>query len=233
MQIVSDRYWHIDAYGSRRDRSVLREIAETIGLVILIFFAVRTALPSYWVQGESMLPSLRNEERVLVNTALYYRYDANFFGRLLNSDAPADMRYLFHGPQRGDIVVFEPPIDADTHEDFIKRVIAVEGETVEIKGDDGAGNPSLYCGGCGVYVNGVKLDEPYVRETPNYSMPPTTVPAGHVFVLGDNRRNSSDSHVWGTLAVERIVGTAFAAFWPQEEFGFFPHPTYAEIKKQP
>jgi signal peptidase I len=104
---------------------------------------------------------------------------------------------------------------------------------VEIRADpDPLGDPNHDCNGCGVYVNGIRLNEPYVKATPNYDVPPTTVPAGHVYVLGDNRRNSSDSHAWGPLAVDRIVGTAFVSFWPQEHFGLLPHPTYAEIEKQ-
>jgi|SRR5436190_4824055 len=232
MRIVHDNYWHQDGYAGRVSGGVRREIVETIGLTLLIFLVVRTALPSYWVQGESMLPTLYSEERVLVNKALYERYDASFLTHLVNPDAPADMRYLFHGPQRGDIIVFRPPVEVDSNDDFIKRVIAVAGETVEIKPDsDPLGDPKRDCGDCGVYVNGVKLSEPYVKQTPDYAMPPTVVPPGQVFVLGDNRRNSSDSHIWGTLEVDRIVGTAFVSFWPLDHWGFFPHPTYAEIGK--
>jgi signal peptidase I len=201
---------------------------------VFLYFIVRAALPSFWVEGDSMLPTLYTNERVLVNQALYFRYDANFLQRIADPNAPADMHYLFHGPQRGDIIVFEAPPEAQIERnDFIKRVIAVAGETVEVKADpDALGTPGHECGECGVYVNGIRLNEPYIKQTPNYNVPPTTVPAGHIFVLGDNRRNSSDSHIWGPLALDRIVGTAFVSFWPQEHFGFLSHPTYAEIEKQ-
>jgi signal peptidase I len=238
MRIEKDKYWHnsFEIYGGRSSgvgRNLMRELVEMIAFSVFLYLLVRAALPSFWVEGESMLPTLYSQERVLVNEALYYRYDANFLARLASSNAPADMRYLFHGPQRGDIVVFEAPPEARVdRSDFIKRVIAVEGETVEIKPDnDPVGDPSHDCGGCGVYVNGIKLNESYVKATPNYSLLPTVVPQGHVFVLGDNRRNSSDSHIWGPLAVERIVGTAFVSFWPQEHFGLLPHPIYAEMEK--
>src|SRR5262249_23173871 len=113
-----------------------------------------------------------------------------------------------------------------------KRVVATEGETVEIKYDpDPIGNPNAPCGGCGVYVNGVKLDEPYVKATPNYTIGPIVVPQGDVYVLGDNRRNSDDSHVWGPLDVSSIVGTAFLSYWPAGEWGLLPHPSYAEQPK--
>src|SRR5207249_2263581 len=189
---------------------------------------------NFKVEGDSMLPTLHSEQYLLVNKALYFRYDTNFFTRLAEKNAPADMRYLFHGPQRGDIIVFEAP--REVSKDFIKRVIAVEGETVEIKPDmDPVGAPDHDCGECGVYVNGVKLNEPYIKQRPDYTAELITVPPGDIYVLGDNRRNSSDSHVWGPLDVERIIGTAFISYWgpgnPEKYIGFLPHPTYAEIKK--
>ncbi len=239
MHIEKDDYWYnsFEVYGGRSGgvgRSLMRELVEMIAFSVFLYFLVRAALPSFWVEGESMLPTLYSQERVLVNEALYFRYDANFFSHLADSNAPADMRYLFHGPQRGDIVVFEAPPEAHVDKsDFIKRVIGVEGETVEIKPDrDPVGGPNHECGDCGVYVNGIRLTESYVKATPNYNLPPTVVPAGHIFVLGDNRRNSSDSHIWGPLAIDRIVGTAFVSFWPQEHFGLLPHPTYAEMEKR-
>lgn len=215
-------------------KSVLREVAETIVLTLLIFFVVRAVVQNFKVEGDSMLPTLHSEQYLLVNKALYFRYDANFFERISDKDAPPDMRYLFQGPQRGDIIVFEAWREP---KDFIKRVIAVEGETVEIKPDpDPYGDPNRDCGECGVYVNGVRLKERYIRQTADYAVPPLTVPPGHIFVLGDNRRNSSDSHVEanGPLPVERIIGAAFVSYWgpgnPEDYIRFLPHPTYAEVE---
>ena len=239
MEIVKDDYWHnsFDIYEGRSGggrKTLMRELAEMLAFSVFLYIVVRTAIPSFWVEGDSMLPTLYTQERVLVNKALYYRYDANFVARVTDPSAPEDMRYLFHGPQRGDIVVFEAPPEARVDKsDFIKRVIGVAGETVEVKADhDPIGAPDHDCGQCGVYVNGVKLTEPYIKARPDYDMPPTTVPPDHVFVLGDNRRNSSDSHIWGPLAIDRIVGTAFVSFWPSEHFGLLPHPTYAEIESK-
>ncbi|HEY0071771.1 MAG TPA: signal peptidase I, partial [Chloroflexia bacterium] len=89
------------------------------------------------------------------------------------------------------------------------------------------------CSACDVYVNGIKLNEPYINERPNYKRAPIVVPPGEVYVLGDNRRNSSDSHVQGNgpIPVDKIVGTAFVSYWPQDRWGFLPHPTYAEMEK--
>ena len=217
--------------GRGTGKSAARDIIETVLITLLIFFMVRSVVQNFKVEGDSMLPTLHTEQRLLVNSGLYYRYDANFLARFFNPGMAADMRYLFHGPQRGDIIVFEAPID---DKDFIKRVIAVEGETVEIKLDpDPIGDPGRDCGGCGVYVNGIKLDEPYVKQTPDYNFGPFTVPTDRVFVLGDNRRNSSNSHIFPehAIMVDSIVGTAFVSYWPQDRWGFLPHPTYAEIKR--
>ena len=234
MRIERDNYWHVEYQSGRAGRPVLRELFDTIVLTVLIFVAVRTVVPSYWVEGESMQPTLESGQRLLVNRAAYFRYDASFFPRLFNEDTSADWRYLLGGPQRGDIIVFQPPKQAETQDDFIKRVIAVEGETVEVRSQSGPGGESGdFCEDCAVYVNGVKLEEPYIKGAPNYRLAAQVVPPGHVFVLGDNRRNSSDSHVWGPLRVEEIVGTAFVSYWPQDHLGFFPHPSYAGIEAKP
>jgi signal peptidase I len=207
-------------------KSAFRDITETVLATLLIFFMVRAVVQNFRVEGDSMLPTLLDEQRLLVNSGMYYRYDANFLTRMFNPNVPSDMRYLFHGPQRGDIIVFESPTEP---KDFIKRVIAIEGETVEIKADpDPVGDPKRDCGGCGVYVDGVKLDEPYIRQTPDYNYGPYQVPSGQIFVLGDNRRNSADSHIFNGLEAGRIIGTAFVSYWPQDRWGFIPHPTYAE-----
>ena len=93
------------------------------------------------------------------------------------------------------------------------------GETVEIKANDG------------VYINGIKLTEPYIKDVPQYSWPTNgqsgVVPPGHVFVLGDNRNNSSDSHAWGFLDLHSVVGRALVSYWPQDLWGILPQPTYA------
>ena len=115
--------------------------------------------------------------------------------------------YRFSSPKRGDVVVFESPEGPRT--DLIKRVIAVGGQRVEIK--DGY-----------VYVDGVKLDEPYVarERRDNYTSPtPTKVPAGFVWVMGDNRGNSADSRVIGPQPLSAILGQAFAIYWPLPRMG--------------
>jgi signal peptidase I len=222
--------------GTGRRPHVMREVAETIILTLLIFFVVRAVVQNFKVDGLSMEPTLHHDQFLLVNKGLYFRYDANFLARLSDPSLPTDLRYLFHGPQRGDIVVFQAW--GDEQKDYIKRVIATEGETVEIRAEadpPGGVQADTTCPSeCFVYVNGVKLHEPYIKETPNYRRPLVTVPPGHVYVLGDNRRNSQDSHVQGTLPVEQIIGIAFLSYWSEKgQWGLLPHPTYAEMESIP
>ena len=116
--------------------------------------------------------------------------------------------YRLHEIHRGDIVVFERP-DDDPGEirDLIKRVIALPGETVEATGGS-------------IYINGQRLDEPYLDPgVITDDFPPTVVPAGEIFVMGDNRANSQDSRYFGTVPEERVVGRAFVLFWPVGRVG--------------
>jgi signal peptidase I len=122
--------------------------------------------------------------------------------------------YRLGEPERGDIIVFRDPRSADRK--LIKRVIGLPGEVLEIQ--DGQ-----------VLINGHPLDEPYIANPSRYSQEATPIPEGMYFVLGDNRNNSSDSHNWGTLARERVVGKAWVSYWPPKLWGVIPHETYGEV----
>jgi signal peptidase I len=122
--------------------------------------------------------------------------------------------YRFHDPQRGDIIVFRDPNTAGRK--LIKRVIGLPGEVVEIRQGQ-------------VFVDEQPLDEPYIQNPGYYSFPSTQIPTGQYFVLGDNRNNSSDSHSWGTLARDLIVGKAWLSYWPPRLWGVVPHETYANL----
>jgi signal peptidase I len=117
------------------------------------------------------------------------------------------LSYHLGKPQRGDIIVFHFP--RDPKEEYIKRVIGLPGDQVVIS--DGF-----------VYVNGQRLDEVYLRAKPNYSGN-WTVPEGQLFVLGDNRNNSSDSHNWGTVPMDYVVGKAVLVYWPPPAWGLIEH----------
>ncbi|HST06173.1 MAG TPA: signal peptidase I [Chloroflexia bacterium] len=213
----------------KRPRSITRDLIETALIVLVVFFVVRSIIQNYQVDGDSMLPTLHNEEYLLVNKAPYFVYDSNALARIFNSGLPEDIHYPLGGPSRGDIIVFNAPTEP---RDFVKRVIGLPGDTVEIRPDpDPIGKPGAPCGDCGVYVNGVRLNEPYVRATPDYRADPIVVPQGDVYVLGDNRRNSEDSHILGPIKISSIVGTAVATYWPASMWGFVSHPSYPELQK--
>lgn len=149
----------------------------------------------YIVDGPSMQPNFHTGERVIVNKILY------------------DIRE----PERGEVIVFHSPFDSD----YIKRVIAVPGQTVRVTGDT-------------VYVDGEPIEEPYIQgpvdaaaakgttyNNKNYEE--QTVPEGHVFVMGDNRPNSHDSRDIGFIAFEDIVGRADVVIWPLSDLRFITH----------
>lgn len=139
---------------------------------------------SFVVQGSSMRPTLTNGERLLVNKFIY-RLDP---------------------PKIGNIIVFLPPPAAHTTKDFIKRVIALGGDTVSMQ--DGQ-----------VYVNGRLQPEPYLPSSYRgvADFPPEVVPKGYVFVLGDNRNNSEDSRYFGFVPLQNIRGQAMFAWWPPQD----------------
>jgi len=198
---------------------ILWEITETLVLALLIFLAVRTVVLNFRVDGLSMEPTLNTGEMLLVNRQVYSHFDLNSVINVLPFVDREGERvvYPFHPPQRGDIVVFDPPIGS-VDKPYIKRVIALPGETVAIR--DGA-----------VFVNGEQLDESYLGSTatrwPGRSDDhELQVPVEHVFVLGDNRNNSTDSRSFGPVSYDAIIGRAWIAYWPFDLFGIFQTPSY-------
>ena len=189
-------------YQPRRDEDeakrlrMLREILETIALTVLMFLVFRFAVQNYRVDGLSMLPTLQDQQYIVVNRAAY----------------------LFHPPERGDIIVFAYPVDPS--QDYIKRIIGLPGDRVQVS-REGV-----------VSVNGVELHEPYVKDTTN-PYPPTDIQLGpdQYFVLGDNRGDSSDSRVWGPVPRQNIIGQAWFVYWPLNEFHAIPGPgtTFSNI----
>jgi signal peptidase I len=153
---------------------------------------------------------------VLVRTFLFENY--RVVGRSMEPTLQNDqflvvskLDYRLHTPQRGDIIVFRDPQHQDRK--LIKRIIGLPGDVVEIS--NGA-----------VSINGYLLDEPYIDSPSRYTEAPLPVPDGQYFVLGDNRNNSSDSHAWGTLPADLIVGKAWLSYWPPATWGRILHETY-------
>ncbi len=182
-------------------KQVLREIMETIGLAIVLFLVINIISARVRVEGSSMVPTLTNGEYVLISR----------------------LSYTLGDYRRGDIIVFRPPMYPDAsfwqrmfglpsfdnkYEDYIKRIIGLPGETVRINNGK-------------VYINGVLLIEPYIAAPPDYSNE-WVVPEGQLFVLGDNRNNSADSHAWGTLPEANVLGKALVVYWPIADFMIIP-----------
>ncbi len=192
-------------------RPLIVEILQTILLTLIIFAAVRTVVQNFKVDGASMEPTLHTGQYLLIDKLSYFRLEG--LPLQLARDAhlasgAGDVVYPFGGPSRGDVVVFQYPGGPDR--DFIKRVIGLPGDTIQI--DRGQ-----------VYVNGVLQHEDYIRAVPSYSMPAQKVPADSYFVLGDNRPNSSDSHIWGYVPVNNLIGKAWVSYWPPSDWGVVAH----------
>jgi signal peptidase I len=171
-------------------RGLVLELADSLLIAFaLVFFLVKPfVVAAFYIPSGSMRPTLLERDRVLVNKFIYRLTD----------------------PRRQDIIVFEAPPEASMDQkDFIKRLIGLPGEVIQVRSYDG------------VYVNGARLKEPYIGplQSPNYDYGPETVPPDHYFVMGDNRRDSNDSHRWGFLDRKRVQGKAMVIFWPPRRIG--------------
>jgi signal peptidase I len=170
----------------QKSRENITILVLALGLAVLIRTFV--AEPRY-IPSESMLPTLEIGDRLIVEKLSYYT----------------------HPPQRGDIIVFAPPpqlqeLGYGEEQAFIKRVIGLPGNTIEIKNGR-------------VFVDRELLTESYIAAAPNYLMSPMVVPPAQLFVMGDNRNNSNDSHIWGFLPKANIIGHACFRFWPLQRLG--------------
>lgn len=198
-------------------RSFFRELTETILLALLIFLLVRAVVQNFKVEGSSMEPTLHSGQYLLVNKAAYFYIDWSRVSRYLPFlNTVEGKTHLFGSPQRGDVVVFRFP--RDPSRDFIKRVIGLPGDTVEVR----TGR---------VYINGAPLDEPYLTDSPHYTVPRETLASDNYFVLGDNRNSSSDSHVWGVVPRENIVGKAWVVYWPMDSWGLLSNHTLTAARE--
>ena len=179
-------------------RRMYRDTAETVIAAVLIFVALQATTQSFQIDGRSMFPTLKDGQRLLVNRFVYAQSPVSLMG---------DDGYLFHSPQRGDVIVFRPPTNSST--DFVKRVIAVPGDTVDIRKDK-------------VYVNDELTSYVEIGTEPRtFFEYPIEVPADEYFVLGDNRPASNDSRNWGYVHAQDIVGRAWFLYWPMESFQVF------------
>ena len=157
--------------------------------LVLALFIRTFVAEPRFIPSDSMLPTLQVGDRLVVEK----------------------ISYRFRTPATGDIIVFDPPEKLlvqgyAKNQAFIKRAIGAPGQIVKVK--DGK-----------VYLDGIPLEEDYIAEPPDYDWGPAQVPEDQVFVMGDNRNNSNDSHVWGFLPKQNIIGRAFFRFWPFDRIG--------------
>lgn len=171
---------------------LLRDIGIIILIAVAVFAFLRVSLQGYMVCGACMLPGIEDHDWVMVSKASYFSSD----------------------PDHGDVVILEPPMQSN--HPFIKRIIAVPGDAIEI--NDGK-----------VYLNGIPLTEPYIAEPPRYTIPTQEIPEGEYFVLGDNRNSADDSHIWGTVPRENIIGKAWFIYWPPQHWGPVENYNYPEL----
>jgi len=166
------------------------ENLQIILIALVLAFVIRTfiAEPRY-IPSDSMLPTLEEGDRLVVEKISYY----------------------FHSPLRGDIVVFQPPLQLqmqgyEQDQAFIKRVIGQPGDIVSVSNGI-------------VSIDNKPLKENYILESPRYSLSSVQVPEGQLFVMGDNRNNSNDSHIWGFLPQTNVIGRAIFRFYPFKKIG--------------
>jgi signal peptidase I len=199
----------VEAPAPARRKSLVREYAEAIFIAVLLALVIRQCgVQAFTIPSGSMMETLLVDDYILVNKFLY------------GAELPFSDMHLpgFRKPERGDIVVFKYP--ADESRDFIKRIIAVGGDTVQVQDNR-------------VKLNGRPIEEPYVRPgsipaVPSghcgylYGCDPLVVPPDSYFVMGDNRDNSQDSRYWGFVRGEKIRGKAFLIYWSWNRESHWP-----------
>jgi signal peptidase I len=190
--------------GRGRVTGCLLEIVQTVVLTAIIFLIIQNFVAQpFKVQQFSMERTFEQGDYVLVDR----------------------LTPLFAPYERGQVVVFHPPKGVPQDDPFIKRVIGVGGDTVEVRSDGR------------VYVNGTALSEPYLykdadgvaQPTEPASDEPVLVPQGMLFVMGDHREESEDSRVFGTIPVSSVIGRAMFRYWPLASFSIIATPTYAGV----
>jgi signal peptidase I len=179
-----------------------RENFQILVIALVLALLMRTFIAEpRFIPSDSMYPTLEVGDRLVVEKVSYY----------------------LRPPERGEIVVFDPPPQLQVQgftkdQAFIKRIIGKPGQIVQVENGK-------------VYLDGQPLTEPYIAAMPNYQWGPAQVPSGQFFVMGDNRNNSNDSHVWGFLPQENIIGRAWWRFFPFKRIGGVKNGTYSDLGK--
>lgn len=189
----------MDSEQAVKSKSTLREYAEAIGMALLLALFIRTFIvQAFKIPSGSMIPTLQIGDHILVNKLAY------------GVRVPYLEQYLvsFQKVQRGDVIVFIFP--EDRSKDFIKRVVGVAGDAVEVRDKK-------------IFINGKQVDDPHAHfegdDPQGIGLPsrdgygPRVVPENHIFVMGDNRDRSYDSRFWGFVNLDDVRGKAFLVYW--------------------
>lgn len=188
-------------------RDFIRELIETALLSLAVFLALHLSVQNFRVEGSSMVPTLNEGQYIIANKIIYSRVSTDTLASFLPFIQPsgeAGSLYTFHPPEHGEIIIFNFP--PDQSRDLVKRVIGLPGDTIEIQSGH-------------VIRNGEPIEEPYVVNKDSRTYDPVEVPENSYYVLGDNRRSSSDSRDWGFLSDEHVVGRAWVSYWPADRIG--------------
>ena len=183
---------------TRKEENPVAEIFKTLVSAGILAFGIRTFVAeARYIPSSSMEPTLEINDRLIIEK----------------------ISYRLNPPKRGDVVVFSPTDklkEQNFKDAFIKRVIGLPGETVEVKNGE-------------VYIDGKVLTEKYIEDAPDYQYGPIEVPKNQYLVLGDNRNNSYDSHYWGFVPRQNLIGRAIVRFWPFDRLGSLDeHPIYPQ-----
>jgi signal peptidase I len=187
---------------------VAAELAQAVVVTALFIVGLRTVIQNFRVEGISMLPAFEGGQALVINRAAYFHVEHSPLAKLVPTTSQGSIKYVFGGPQRGDVAVFRAPPQPDA--DYIKRIIGLPGESVLVRGGR-------------VFINGRPLEESYIDFLASYDFPPNgqpiVVPDGNYFVLGDNRPESFDSHLGWFVPVDNLIGRAWLRYWPPTELG--------------
>ena len=188
-------------------RDFIRELIETALLSVAVFLVLHLSVQNFRVEGSSMVPTLTEGQYIIANKIIYSSVATDSIVRFLPFVQPSgegESLYTFHPPEHGEIIIFNFP--SDQSRDLVKRVIGVPGDTIEIQSGQ-------------VIRNGEPIEEPYVVNKDRRTYDPVEVPENSYYVLGDNRRSSSDSRDWGFLSDKHVVGRAWIGYWPMDKIG--------------
>jgi len=174
-------------------------------LAAVVFLLLQTTVRNFRVDGSSMDPTLEDGQYLLVNRLVYLNIEMDRLSKIVPFwDAEEDSsRHAIHAPRRGEVIVFKFP-DRNVNnpeKDFVKRVVGLPGETIRMH--DGE-----------VFVNEVKLNEPYLDEKDHSNASELTLGEGEYYVLGDNRAHSNDSRAWGAVPQDNLRGKVWMVYWP-------------------